>query len=286
MMRFLSFCCLLLLSVAQDLRAQESSLLWKISGKELAQPSYLFGTIHQICEEDYFWTDTMQKYFHRAQQLCLELDMDDPLLAVKVSQHSINTGNKSLKDYFTPKEYSRLSVYIKEHTGQSMEMYNRLKPIWLVLTLSNGDLGCDAATAYEIHLVDSAKKYEMPVMGLETVDEQMAALSSIPEDKIKPYILDIIDGRTEQNTELFQRMVATYLKQDVEALYRIIESENDAMLSMDKLLDNRNKRWIARIADIGKNKSTFFAVGAGHLGGPGGVLALLRQAGYTVTPLR
>ena len=123
-------------------------------------------------------------------------------------------------------------------------------------------------------------------MGLETVDEQMAALSSIPEDKIKPYILDIIDGRTEHNTELFQLMVKTYLKQDVEALYRIIESENDAMLSMDKLLDNRNKRWISRIADIGKQKSTFFAVGAGHLGGPGGVLALLRHAGYTVEPLK
>lgn len=286
MMRFLSLCCLLLLSAATGLRAQESSLLWKISGKELAQPSYIFGTIHQICEEDYFWTDTMQKYFHRAQQLCLELDLDDPLMMIKVSQHSMNTGNKTLRDYFTPKEYERLSAYVKKHNGQSMELYNRMKPIWLVLTLSNGDLGCDAATAYEIHLMDSAKKYDMPVLGLETVDEQMTALGSIPEEKIKPYILDIIDGRTEQNTELFQRMVRTYLKQDVETLYRIIEAENDAMLSMDKLLDNRNKRWISRIGDIGKDKSTFFAVGAGHLGGPGGVLALLRSAGYTVEPLK
>ena len=286
MMRFLSLCCLLLLSAATGLRAQESSLLWKISGKELSEPSYIFDTIHQICAEDYFWTDTMQKYFHRAQQLCLELDLDDPLMMIKVSQHSMNTGKKTLKDYFTPKEYERLTAYVKKHNGQSMELYNRMKPIWLVLTLSNGDLGCDAATAYEIHLMDSAKKYEMPVLGLETVDEQMAALSSIPEEKIKPYILDIIDGRTEQNTELFQLMVRTYLKQDVESLYRIIESENDAMLSMDKLLDNRNKRWISRIADIGKDKSTFFAVGAGHLGGPGGVLALLRSAGYTVEPLK
>lgn len=286
MKRFLFLCCLLFTAAVSVARAQEASLLWKITGKGLSKPSYIFGTIHQICDEDYFWTDTMQKYFHRAEQLCLELDMDDPLMAVKVAKSSMNTSNKSLRDYFTPKEYVRLSVYIKKHTGQSMEAYNRLKPIWLVLTLSNGDLGCDASTAYEIHLMDSAQKYNKDILGLETVDEQMNALNSIPEEKIKPYILEIIDGRTEQNTELFQRMVRSYRKQDIEGLYHIMESEEDAMLSMDKLLDKRNHNWIERIERISREKSTFFAVGAGHLGGPDGVLALLRKAGYTVEPLK
>ncbi|RQO29853.1 TraB/GumN family protein [Taibaiella sp. KBW10] len=281
---FLLFLCLQ--SIAGSLCAQGNALLWKISGKGLSKPSYLFGTIHQICTEDYFWTDTMQKYFHRTEQLCLELDMDDPLMSVKIAQSSMSTDGKTLKDYLTPKEYARLATYIKEETGQGIEVYNRLKPIWVVLSLSSGDVGCETTTAYETRLMDSAGKYKMNVTGLETVEEQMNALNDIPNDKIKPYILDIIDGRTEQNTSVFKQMVALYKAQDIEALYRLINAEDNATMSMDKLLDGRNRKWISRIAEMAREKSTFFAVGAGHLGGSSGVIALLRKDGFTVEPLK
>lgn len=268
------------------IHAQDHALLWKISGNGLVKPSYLFGTIHQICTEDYFWTDTMQKYFHRSEQLCLELDMDDPLMAIKVAQNTMSTNGKTLRDYFTPKEYARLSAYIKESTGQSIEVYNRLKPVWLVLTLSSGDVGCEETTAYEIQLMKEAAQYKMNVAGLETVEEQMNALDNIPEDKIKPYILEIIDGRTEQNTAVFKEMVELYKSQDIDALYQLINSEGEGSMNIDKLLDGRNRKWISRISNIAKEKSTFFAVGAGHLGGKTGVIALLRDAGFTLEPLK
>lgn len=53
------------------------SLLWEISGNGLAQPSYLFGTIHMICATDYLWQDYMQAAFDRTNELILEIDMDE-----------------------------------------------------------------------------------------------------------------------------------------------------------------------------------------------------------------
>ena len=50
----------------------------------------------------------------------------------------------------------------------------------------------------------------------------------------------------------------------------------------DLMLKNRNQNWISRIEKIAKGKSTFFGVGAAHLGGQQGVIALLRKAGFTV----
>jgi hypothetical protein len=51
------------------------------------------------------------------------------------------------------------------------------------------------------------------------------------------------------------------------------------------LLLSRNRSWIAPMGAQMQKESTFFAVGAGHLGGPEGVIALLKAQGYTLTPI-
>ena len=57
--------------------AEENALLWEISGKELKEPSYLFGTIHMIGKEDFFLTDATKASFGKAQQVAFEIDMED-----------------------------------------------------------------------------------------------------------------------------------------------------------------------------------------------------------------
>jgi uncharacterized protein YbaP (TraB family) len=54
----------------------------------------------------------------------------------------------------------------------------------------------------------------------------------------------------------------------------------------DLLLVTRNKNWIPVMGEMMKTQPVFFAVGAGHLGGKNGVIALLRQEGYTVVPVK
>ena len=56
---------------------------------------------------------------------------------------------------------------------------------------------------------------------------------------------------------------------------------SDSQFEKD-LLETRNSSWIPKISKIVAEKPTFFAVGAGHLGGEKGVIALLRKQGFTV----
>ncbi|MNY79236.1 TraB family protein [compost metagenome] len=52
------------------------------------------------------------------------------------------------------------------------------------------------------------------------------------------------------------------------------------------MLFSRNKKWIPRMRKIMAVKPTFFAVGAAHLGGENGVIALLRKEGYKLRAVR
>ena len=81
-------------------------------------------------------------------------------------------------------------------------------------------------------------------------------------------------------------MAQIYISEDIEALYGYMdEYMNHDVELMAKFLDERNNNWIPEIAKMSKDVSTFYGVGAGHLGGKQGVINLLKKAGYTVTPI-
>jgi uncharacterized protein YbaP (TraB family) len=80
-------------------------------------------------------------------------------------------------------------------------------------------------------------------------------------------------------------MLNCYLKQDLNKLGELM---NDAELSPEfnaNFLVKRNQNWIPQISKMVQEKPIFIAVGAGHLPGEQGVLKLLQEAGYTVSPI-
>src|SRR5690606_34094078 len=125
------------------------------------------------------------------------------------------------------------------------------------------------------------------ILGLETLRDQMGVFDSIPyevqlEELLKSIKSDFVNDKNES-----RKLYEAYASQDVEAMYRLaIESENRLTSEFQELLlDNRNKSWIPVIETQMEKQPSFFAVGAAHLGGPSGVINLLRQAGYKVEPV-
>jgi uncharacterized protein YbaP (TraB family) len=88
----------------------------------------------------------------------------------------------------------------------------------------------------------------------------------------------------------FAEMVDLYKAQDIEAMVSMMSDEAGAAGGLagyeDILLHQRNASWIAPMQELMDEGPVFFAVGAGHLGGPRGVIALLRTAGYTVEAVK
>jgi hypothetical protein len=101
-------------------------------------------------------------------------------------------------------------------------------------------------------------------------------------------LVDAIRG-ARVDSDVYQETVKLYTEQRIEDMVEMIgeadRNSGDAGQYEDVLLVNRNRNWIPLMGRMMQQEIVLFAVGAGHLGGETGVIRLLRQAGYTVSPV-
>jgi uncharacterized protein YbaP (TraB family) len=272
--------CSLFLGVAFGQKS-ENSLLWKISGNGLKEPSYLFGTIHITC--DATLSEKVKTALDKTQQLCLELDMDDPNLQAEMMNSMVMQNGVTMKSLAKPEDFKAVDAFLTTNLGFSAEMLNPVKPFMVSAMLYPKMLNCETQSV-EAELIKIAKAQNEEVIGLETVGEQLAVFDAIPyQEQMNELVISAKDNMQRDKTELTE-MLAIYKSENVEAMVTFTEKSPNAMTSKygDLLLKNRNQNWISRMTTIAKNKPTFFGVGAAHLGGKEGVIALLRKAGFTV----
>ncbi len=262
---------------------KEKTLLWKIEGNGLKSASYLYGTMHLMCPDDITIHPKLTSAFNSSSQLLLELDMDDPKLMFAMM------GGMAMKDTFkisslmSKKDFDSVSAIFKSKTGMSLTLLNKTKPILLMTMIYPSMLGC-APEGWEGRFQAMAKEKGIELKGLETIEEQMAVFDSIPY-KIQAEMFKKTMYSIDSAKQTLFDMVKMYKTKDIDKLYRMSTSDEDFGKYDEVLLNKRNRNWISRMAKEMKSLPTFFAVGAGHLGGPQGVISLLRKKGYKVSPV-
>ncbi len=264
-----------------------NTLLWKISGKGVSKPSYLFGTIHMICKDSYFWTDKMQSAFDATEKVCMEMDLDDPMLQMEVATKMMLTDGKTLKDFFTEEEYQTVGTYLKDSFDFDIQTFNPFKPVALLMLISQKTMACenDAMESYEMNLMQLAQKDNKEILGLETAEDQLKALESLPNDSLIQMLIKYSKGDTKTAGYDIQDLVNAYTQQDLNTIKTLTANMEKESGNMKGLLDDRNKNWIPKMEAMMKDNTVFFAVGAAHLPSKIGVIQLLRKAGYTVEPV-
>lgn len=263
-------------SLAQD----ANSLLWKISGKELSKPSYLFGTIHMLPEDKYFFTEKMQAALNESETLALEAELDIPLAEqLKMATAMIMPDGKSWKDYMTEDEYTALTAAFVDSLGlkaKKLDKYSKIRPIYISGLILTDLLG--KVKMYEQELSSMAKKDKKPIIGLETLQEQMDIVSGVSmEDQMED-----LKKNTAGMLRGYNELLSAYLSQDLKELEKSA-SEDESFEDLEtKLLTERNDRWVKAIEEQVAKNPTFFAVGAMHLVGEKGLIEQLKAAGYTL----
>lgn len=276
---------LLLVAIALNLNAQENnkSLLWKIEGNDI-NTSYIFGTFHILPKKDFEFKDKVKHAFSKTETVVLELDMDDPNMQGEFMKYSMLTDGQQLKSFMDDTEYAYLDAFFKEKMGFGMAQLNTFKPFTLSSMAMVSKFGKDAAS-YEATILTMAAEAKKEVKGLETVEFQMSLFDKQSyEEQIDDIIKLIKDEETAGLT--FDDMVKLYKTEDIDKLYDFMNTyfeQDDELIKL--LLSDRNVSWIEKMEASSKEQSTFFAVGAGHLPGEKGVINLLKEAGYTVTPI-
>ncbi|HMQ49455.1 MAG TPA: TraB/GumN family protein [Saprospiraceae bacterium] len=268
----------------------ENALLWEISGNNLKAASYLYGTIHLIGEADFFLTEATKASFEKAQQVAFEIDMEemtDFTQLMPLMMQAFMAGDTTLADLLSQEDYALVQEHFEE-MGMPLMFLERIKPMFLS-AMADTDLadlqGESGAVSYEMEMMEMAQKRKVPIEGLETAAFQMSLFDSIPYKIQAQMLVDAVKA-DDSGDDQFQAMVELYKKQDIEGMQTMVQEDEAGIGKYEELLlVKRNKNWIPVMAKMMVQKPTFFAVGAGHLGGKYGVITLLREAGYTLKPL-
>ena len=282
---------LVLLFVACNAQAQSKSLLWKISGNGLAEPSYLYGTMHTADKRIIDMGDKAKPYFDASKAYAMEIDPDGDKNMMGLMGKMMMGKDYSLQKMIPAKEYTYLDSICSSQVGVPMIMFDNVSPVIIMTIFEAASMGLDEGSiegkvpVLDLYFHDQAKKAKKKVIGIETVEEQLGALSALSYQEQADMLKEEVDS-FRVNGSSGSEVLKYYLDQDLDGL----AANSDEDMKKDEkfykaLVVDRNARMATRMAEFIKKQSTFIAIGALHLPGDVGVIALLRKKGFTVEPV-
>jgi uncharacterized protein len=283
---------ILMVIYACSCAGQYHSLLWKITGNGLKDPSYLFGTMHTADARIVaLGSQIASPYFGSTKAFAMEINPDiDAMDMGLLSKLMMGPGN-SLSRLIPEKEYHFLDSVVSRQTGFPMIMFDNVAPIFVMTIIETVGMGLSDTSAdgakevLDLYFYNKAKDENKKIIGIETVQEQLSALGSMSYKEQAELLVEEIDS-INQNSIAGKQEVAYYLNQNLDSL---AASDNDAQKPekfYKALVLDRNERMAQRIGVFIKKESTFIAIGALHLPGEKGVIELLRKKGYQVEPVK
>lgn len=251
--------------------------------------NYLLGTMHSDDPKILSMLGYVFSKLAYAKSASFELVFDP--VAIKKTMASMNLPADSidtLQSIIGISTYSRLNqIMQKNQPNQPESSYYRMKP-WAMAVMLQEPPNQSDGIALDIRLQQFAKQRNIPVYGLETVDDQMRVFDTIPQDKQVEFLKDTIDNYAQIDSDNKQ-MSDIYLAQDLNKLQELGDKSFDTIsdrefadkLKID-LVDKRNRKMVRAMQDKLDAGGAFIAIGALHLTGKEGILKQLEDKGYFI----
>lgn len=275
------------------------AIFWKIEKAGVA-PSWLLGTAHVTDARVTTLPSAADQVLDTASTVVLELsEIATPGLAEAKSFANakllVLPLGKSLWDEI-PDDQEKLIRDNPNLPPGSADRIAGFQP-WVVATMLSippCELQRKASGVKALDEVIGARAvaHSIPVAGLETVAEQLNALAGMPQDMQVTYLLAVA-RQAPKVPDYFETLVDLYTRREItayEPFMKAIEPMSAAEAKIltyvdEDLVRQRNHRMAERAAQYLDKGGAFIAVGALHLPGHEGVVELLRQQGYKVTPI-
>lgn len=258
------------------------NLLWKVEGNGLQSPSYLFGTMHVDDIRAFKFSDAVMPAIKSCEVFALEIHMDSTYIAVNNKIIKDNPKD-TFKSVLNNQEYQLLVERFKEINGYSFEE-SKLKDPNIILNLlyPDEDKQTDKSTFVDMYLLSQAKTMQKEITGLEAIETQINHFESLSKKEKRAYILDKIESPIVEMDSMKNVLTELYYEGNIFKIERYMIEE---LNGFDDEIIERNKIMASNIDKIIKKQSLFSAIGTAHLPGEFGVIKLLQQKGYTLTPV-
>lgn len=271
-----------------------NSVLWRVERAGRA-PSHLFGTVH-LSDARVRMSETTRRAIKGARTIVIENSDLSPEAAAKAYQEAEKTAlfenGQTLDKLLSKAEFEKLQHSVRG-TPESLRPY---RP-WIVSLMLTGS-ECErqrvseGALVLDMTVAEYARNHNIPLAGLESTQEQLAALSSIPDDE-QAGILRANLALADEADNLMETMVQVYLDRRVGALWELqlafaekagVAAKDFASFERAIIVERNRKMRDGALPHLDKG-GAFIAVGALHLPGKTGLVSLLREAGYTLTAI-
>jgi uncharacterized protein YbaP (TraB family) len=254
------------------------TFLYRITGNGLIKPSYLYGTIHLRDSRLFNFQDSLYSYIRQCDVFANEVDPDSMTGRV-IDYQNRKVKRVTLGDQLSPEALARVKKKYQYLSAYPIEYYTINELIAKAGDyFSRKESKDNMVTFMDMYLMGLAKDWGKQIKGLEKVDDQIAMFDKLIVGRDPEALLDAALAKKKQSDAL----VKAYLSTDLQtiALYvAALPSEMEAIF-----LSDRNKVMLQSMEAIMPSASLFAAVGAAHLPGTQGLVQLLRDKGYIVTP--
>ena len=286
--RFLSGILVLLVSfsvAAQGNLQDDRALFWSIQ-KDGQPVGYLLGTIHS---EDPRVLDFSKEFLDRLgsnQVFAMEM-VPDMLTLERLTGYMHYPPGKSLESVIGAERYQAFKAALSAYRVPEA-FFSRMKPWAAMMTLSTPPPETGFFMDMSLSLRASGKGLE--VVGLETLEQQLSFLENMPME-MQLSLLDQAIAESDQVVDVHNQMVNAYLENDLQSLQQLSDEqlgevgESASRYFTESGIHERNIRMARTLLSQLEDNTVFAAVGALHLPGEKGLLNILRQHGYEMSPL-
>ncbi len=279
--RWLCFLCAMLLPVAA---AHATGPVWRVTGPG-GKVLYLAGSMHSLRSVDYPLPSQFNRAFEASSRLAFEVDPQEP----NRSAESMVRGGEyrrgdSLKNHVDARTYDYVRRIFKI-MGMPEEKFSRYRPWLLSLFVQSPGLhGFSDDLGVEEFLTKRARANGKPTSGLESAREHADVFAAMTDVQAEATLLITF---IPQGVQSGSEMVSAWRRGDADALWREVHAGyRDYPAIAERLLENRNRAWVPKIERfIASGQTYMVTVGAAHMGGPNGLLALLKARGYSIEQL-
>lgn len=260
-----------------------NSLLWEINKKGIEHPSYLYGTIHIQDQRVFCFDSIVTDKLMNCEAYAMESVIDEipPSILNKV----FFMKKQTLRDVLDRKNYEKLESILKEKFNMDISMFERTKPLFVSSALVQFYEYRDMPEALDMFFLKIARENHKTIIGIEKFREQLATVNKISVQEQCKMLIELIKD-PDSIEKKFNDLLEAYLNADFKMIEKL-SSDKSIFADFNKaFLTERNKKMAYRIGRYCKMQSTFCAVGAGHLVGKYGLVNLLTDKGFDLTPVK
>lgn len=266
--------------------AAGKAFAWKATGRQGVV--YLVGSVHLLSKDFYPLDPALDSAYKDSSLLVEEADLGQmmaPEVQMNILGRAMLPSSQPLDSVLSPRTRALLDQHLGDLGGLAGPL-KMLKPWMIALTIEElawQKAGFDQNLGLDMHFYKQAQSDGKAVQGLETVDFQISLLDGLPmaqQDRLLAETLKDIDDEQANVAKL----VDAWRDGDAPTVERIVLADLKADPDLyQKILVDRTRSWLPKVeALFARPGHALVVVGAAHLVGPDGLLALLKANGYAI----